>query len=234
MKKSKKKFTYEFELKENPHPGFFIAFEGLDGSGNSTQVSRIAKELKKRGLKVHVTKEPTSGPVGATIRLVLENRLKVDLQTLQMMFTVDREDHLGGERGIIKRLEKGEVVISDRYLASTLAFGFVSGLDFDWLLALQSKFVLPDITYFLEVDPAICIERVWKRNTGFDLFEKKDQLEKIKEGYMRAKKVFGRKMKVVNGEGKVKNIEQEILKNIEKTAKYKKVIKNIQQPLIKQ
>lgn len=233
MKKSKKKFTYEFEFKENPYPGLFIALEGLDGSGNSTQVSRIAEKLKKRGLKVHTTKEPTSGPIGATIKLVLENRLKADFQTLQMMFTVDREDHLGGERGIIKRLEKGQVVISDRYLASTLAFGFASGLDFDWLSALQSKFILPDITYFLEVDPAVCMERVRKRDAGFDLFEKKDQLEKTKEGYMRAKKMLGRKMRIVNGERKIKSIEQEILESIEKTAKYKKVIKSVQEPLIK-
>ena len=233
MKKSKKKFTYKFEFKKNPHLGFFIAFEGLDGSGNSTQVSEIAKELRKRGLKVHVTKEPTSGPIGATIRLVLEKRLKVDFQTLQMMFTVDRVDHLSGERGIIKRLEKGEVVISDRYLASTLAFGFASGLDVDWLSALQSKFILPDITYFLEVDPAICIERVQKRDTGFDIFEKKDQLEKVKEGYLKVKKMFGKDIKIINGERKIEDIKREILRDIEKMDKYKNAIKSTQQPLIK-
>ena len=232
MKKSKKKFTYEFEFKENPYPGLFIAFEGLDGSGNSTQVSRIAEKLKKRGLKVHTTKEPTSGPIGATIKLVLENRLKANFQTLQMMFTVDREDHLGGERGIIKRLEKGQVVISDRYLASTLAFGFASGLDVNWLSALQSKFILPDITYFLEVDPAICIERVQKRDTGFDIFEKKDQLEKVKEGYLKVKKMFGKDIKIINGERKIEDIKREILRDIEKMDKYKNAIKSTQQPLI--
>ena len=231
-KEAKKGLVYEYKFIKNPYPGFFIAFEGLDGSGNSTQAARVANELKGRGIKVLVTKEPTNGPAGAMIRLALENRLTIDSQTLQMMFTVDRADHLGGERGITERLKKGEAVISDRFLASTLAFGYASGLDMNWLSALQSKFFLPDKTFFLDVDPELCIRRIEKGRLGLDLFEKKESLEKAKEGYSIVRKMFPRSMIVVNGEGKIEKITKRILSDIEKMRKYKNIIKSTQQALI--
>lgn len=233
-KKTNKKHTYKYNFPNNPYPGLFVVLEGLDGSGNSTQAKRIAAEIENQDVSVLLTKEPTSGPVGAMIRMVLENRLEVDLQTLQMMFTVDRADHIRGDRGIVRYLKKGNVVISDRYLTSTLAFGFASGLDIEWLLAMQSKFFLPDKTYFLNVDPKVCIERIKKARPGFDLFEKEKNLEKVMEGYNVARKLLSRRMKVIDGEDRIEIITKKILTDLKKSRKYKDVTKYAQQRLLKE
>jgi dTMP kinase len=165
--------------------------------------------------------------------MVLEKRLKVDYQTLQMMFTVDRADHLEGEWGIINRLKQGQIVITDRYLFSTLAFGHSSGLDTNWLAAMQSRFIIPDITFFLDVSPEVCIERVRSRGSGMDLFEKKEQLEKAREGYTKVGQMFGKSIKTINGERKPNTIGEEIFKDISGLAKYKDLLKSSQQVLIK-
>jgi dTMP kinase len=159
------------------------------------------------------------------IRMALENRLKVDLSTLQMMFTVDRADHIKSKRGIEERLKLGEIVVSDRYLASTLAFGYGSNLDVRWLSVIKSKFFLPDITFFLDVKPETCIKRINASRPGFDLFEKKDQLRKIYEGYMFVNKILKRSFVIIDGEREIKDITDDIVEIIKKHDKYKKIAK---------
>ena len=160
-------FPYNAEFERNPYPGLLIAVEGLDGSGGTTQVSNLYSFFQREvpGAKIWATREPFDGPIGGFIRLALGKRLKIDNQTLQLTFSADRSDHLLAENGIIDRLKQAWIIICDRYSPSTPAYGYAAGLDIKWLWALQSKFILPDLTFFLDLPPETCLER--KKQSNF-------------------------------------------------------------------
>ncbi|HLL53606.1 MAG TPA: dTMP kinase, partial [Myxococcaceae bacterium] len=101
-------------------PGRFFVLEGLDGAGTTTQCERLASELRSRGFRVLVTREPSDGPVGTMIRQALTGRLGMPggngplaPETLALLFAADRADHLHAR--VRPALERGEIVISDRY-----------------------------------------------------------------------------------------------------------------------
>src|SRR5712692_10005996 len=109
---------------QNPHRGKLIVFEGLDGSGQTTQAQLLTKWfLEKRNQLAYYTKEPTDGPIGALLKLALNNRLvcargskkpgPLDEVTMALFFAADRSDHLNSE--IVPKLEDGIHVITDRY-----------------------------------------------------------------------------------------------------------------------
>ena len=136
-------------MKKSIYPGKFIVFEGLDGSGQSTQAQLLKDFLMKRGHKVHLTKEPTSNLIGGLIRGQLTNEWKTSPECLQLLFAADRAHHL--EKEIIPLLKKEVIVISDRYFFSTVAFGATEIKDKDWLLKINQKFLLPDIIFFFQL-----------------------------------------------------------------------------------
>jgi dTMP kinase len=165
-------------MKKNPYPGKFIVFEGLDGSGQSTQTKLLRDFLVKKGDKVILTKEPTLDSVaGKKIRKVLDKKEKISARKLQELFTQDRKKHL--EKVIIPALKKGKIVISDRYFFSSFAYGTVSGLNLDWLIKINDEFLLPDLTFLLKVSPKICLERIKKRGKERTLFEEKEKLARV-------------------------------------------------------
>jgi len=130
----------------------FIAMEGLDGSGESTQADLLKKYFEDRKIKVLLTKEPyIKTKFGKTIRKVLEKKIKIGLRELQDLFTKNREEHL--KKLILPSLKKGITVISDRYYFSTFAFGGASGVDIEYLISKNKKFLHPDITFILDVNP---------------------------------------------------------------------------------
>lgn len=160
----------------------FIVFEGLDGSGSSTQSRLLAKKLEAQQHAVHLTKEPTSdSPIGKMIRNVLQHKWEASPEGLQLLFCADRADHLKDE--IEPALKNGQVVISDRYLLSTIAYGASEGIGIEWLKALNKPFRQPDLTFLFKLDPKTCLERIQGRGTEFELFEKQEKLEKIRTNY---------------------------------------------------
>jgi len=159
----------------------FIAFEGLDGSGSSTQSRLLAERLEKMGKPSLLTKEPTNDThIGKMIREILQHKWEVSPETLQLLFTADRAEHLKNE--IEPMLKNGQVVITDRYLFSTLAYGAMS-VDLNWLKELNKNFRLPDITFLFKLDPEECIKRITGRGNEFELFEQKEKLQKVWENY---------------------------------------------------
>ena len=159
----------------------FIAFEGLDGSGSSTQSKLLSEKLENEGFSTFLTKEPTSHHfIGQLIREVLQHKRNVDPKTLQLLFTADRSEHLKND--IEPALAEGKIVISDRYLLSTIAFGALD-CDMNWLMDLNKPFLMPDITFLSKLEADICIQRIQARGTQFELFEKKEKLEKIWKHY---------------------------------------------------
>src|SRR5262245_51231307 len=98
----------------------FIAFEGIDGSGKSTQVKLLSEKLKNEGHKVYSTYEPTDSPIGSVIRNIFKHRIEADEKTIAGLFVADRLDHLLNKtNGVLKKIEEGYTVITDRYYFSS-------------------------------------------------------------------------------------------------------------------
>jgi len=136
--------------------GFFVVFEGPDGSGQSTQVELLVNYLKAKGCKVLATKEPTlQSKAGKTIREALDEKIKLGPQELQGLFTKDRASHL--KNIILPALKRGKIVISDRYFFSSFAFGAANGVSLDWLVRMNKMFLHPDLTLILDVPAEVSV-----------------------------------------------------------------------------
>jgi len=207
-------------MKKNSYPGKFIVFDGLDGSGISTQAAMLVDFFNEKKQKLefghvgaYLTKEPTSSLIGGLIKSQLTHEWKSSPECLQLLFSADRAHHL--EKEIVPLLEKGVTVVCDRYFFSTLAFGFSEIKDFNWLLSLQKKFLMPDITFFLKVSPKICIERIRKSRFGMTLYEKEEVLARVWKNYEKLSKEF-KKIYIVNGEKPASKVFEEIKKIVKK------------------
>ena len=195
-------------MKENNYPGKFIVFEGLDGSGQSTQASLLKDFLIKEKIDVVLTKEPTlTSSAGQKIKEILDEKSTISPEQLQLLFTEDRREHL--EKVIIPALKMGQYVISDRYFFSTFAYGTAEGLDLEWLIKINNDFLLPDLTFLLKVRPEICLERIQKRGLGIKLFEKKEKLIRVWQVYEILPQRF-QNIYLVDGEKSIEEVFKEI------------------------
>ena len=200
-------------MKKNPYPGKFVVFEGLDGSGTTTQANLLFKYFKKQGKKVYLTGEPTRSLIGGLIEGQIAGDWQSSPECLQLLFTADRAHHL--EKGIIPLLKKGITVICTRYILSTLAYGNSDIKDEKWLMEINKKFVWPDITFLLKVSPKTCIQRIKKERFHKELFEKEEKLKKVFKNYLK----FAKKLKniyIIDGEKPIKEVFEEIRKIYEK------------------
>ncbi len=154
--------------------GRLIVFEGLDGSGKSTQISLLAEKLKLIGHKVYCTAEPTNSATGGLIRDTLSNNYKRDATELAGLFLTDRIAHnVNPVWGIKKFLEDGVDVICDRYYYSSFAYQGL-GTNLDWLMDMNLKcpeITKPDLCIFLDVDYKRCKLRVDTERPHLEIFE---------------------------------------------------------------
>jgi dTMP kinase len=157
-----------------PGPGLFISFEGIDGSGKSTQARRLAETLRAAGHAVGLTREPGGSPGAEEIRrLVLEGDPdRWSAETEILLFTAARRDHL--EKTIRPALARGEIVITDRFADSTRVYQGISRGDLratvDRLHALMIG-VEPDMTVLIDLDPATGLDRAVARQGAEQRFE---------------------------------------------------------------
>ena len=169
--------------------GKFIAFEGIDGSGKSTQIQLLAEKLKKAGICFYTTMEPTDSPIGSLIHQILTGRMKTDNKAIAALFVADRLDHLLNDvNGILSKILEGTTVITDRYYFSSYAYHSVD-MPMDWVIHAneQSRNILqPTVTVFIDVNPDTAIERIVKNRGHQELFEKKSRLVKVREKYFKA------------------------------------------------
>lgn len=187
----------------------FIVFEGLDGSGQSTQTKLLGRYLLKKGYQVVLTKEPTlDSQAGRKIREALDEKIKIESAKLQELFAQDRKEHL--KNLIIPALKKGKIVISDRYFFSSFAYGSID-LDLEWLIKLNKNFLMPDLTFILATRPEICLERIKNRGEEIKLFEKKEKLEKVWQNYQLLSQRF-KNIYFVDGEKSIREVFQQVKK----------------------
>ncbi|MBR4720593.1 MAG: dTMP kinase [Clostridia bacterium] len=157
-----------------PNKPLFIVFEGLDGSGKSTQISMLKDKLKQMGRKVYVTAEPTSSATGGLIRDALSNNYKREPSELASLFLTDRVSHnVNPVWGIKKALKEGSDVICDRYYYSSFAYQSL-GTDLKWIMDMNlncPQILKPDLCIYLDVDPERCKNRVDSERNHLEIFE---------------------------------------------------------------
>jgi dTMP kinase len=187
----------------------FIAFEGPDGSGQSTQTHLLETQLSTEGVRIIMrTKEPTlTSKAARKIQEVLHKRQEIDPLMLQGLFTEDRREHLDGE--IIPALKNGATVIADRYFFSTFAFGSLE-CDLEELIDMNKEFVMPDLTIILDVDPAICLDRIRKRAKEIQFFESVQKLKKVRETYKKLAERYP-PAHLINGEESKEEVHRKIV-----------------------
>jgi dTMP kinase len=144
-----------------PRP-IFVALEGIDGSGTTTQLERLVSHLEECGRRAHATREPSRGPIGLLLRELLLGRHVLpdgeaaDGQAMALLFAADRRDHL--RREIEPRLAAGADVVSDRYVMSSLAYQAVEA-DRGWVASLQRQLRPADLTILLDVPVEVAAAR---------------------------------------------------------------------------
>ncbi|OGI39668.1 MAG: dTMP kinase [Candidatus Moranbacteria bacterium RIFOXYB1_FULL_44_23] len=195
--------------------GLFIVLEGLDGSGTTTQAKFLAEYLKKRSYKIELTSEPSNNIIGGLIRGILTRQWKITPVGLQLLFAADRAHHL--ENFVLPALKKKQVIISTRYFFSSLAFGSLD-IDQKWLIEINKKFLIPDVTFFIDTNPAECLRRIAKTRIRKEFFEEKKKLEKVRKNYYQLVKKYPRFYKI-DGNKKEKEVFETIKRIIDKFIK---------------
>jgi dTMP kinase len=204
---------------DHKNGGKFIAFEGIDGSGKSTQIEYLTEKLKKENIYYYTTMEPTDSPIGSLIHQIMTGRVKTDNKVIAALFVADRLDHLLNDlNGLKAKIDEGITVISDRYYFSSYAYHSVD-MPMEWVIQAndQCKQILkPTATVFIDVDPDTAIERIAKNRFHQELFEKKSRLVKVREKYFESfeKEKSEENIIIVDGNRSQEEIAKEIWNKI--------------------
>jgi len=197
----------------------FIAFEGIDGSGKSTQVKLLKEKLEQAGLKVYTTCEPTESPIGKIIRDIFTHKMEADHRVIAGLFVADRLDHLLNKtNGIIKMLEEGYTVITDRYYFSSYAYQSTH-MDLNWVIqanSLSADLLRPDINIFIDITPEHSMERLKKGRSSIELYETLENLQNVRNKYFEVMELLQSDEKIfkTNGNGDAETISDEIWNNL--------------------
>jgi dTMP kinase len=173
------------DMKKN----LFIAFEGIDGSGKSTQVKLLSEKLKEAGHKVYCTCEPTDSPIGSVIRNIFKHRIDADHKTIAGLFVADRLDHLVNKtNGILNKINEGYTVITDRYYFSSYAYHGIH-MSLDWVIeanSLSADLLRPDLNIYIDIAPGESMKRIKNGRNTMELYETNETLRKVRKKYFEA------------------------------------------------
>ena len=195
--------------------GYFISFEGIDGSGKSTQIELLAEFLKNLSFEVVITREPGGSVGGEQIRnLLLQGETdRWSAETEILLFTAARRDHL--ERIILPALGDGKIVICDRFTDSTRMYQGMRGSNLRNLVELLNEKVIkcdPDLTIIIDINPETALKRAKSRKTVEERFEDFGvELQiKMRQGFIKLSKEFNNRIEVVDGQQSVDELTQDI------------------------
>ena len=203
-----------------------MVLEGIDGSGTTTQVARLADRLRGQGVLVRSTREPSDGPVGVLVRQVLTGRVVVPggrapgWATMALLFAADRMDHVESE--IEPFVAQGGIVLSDRYDASSLAYQSVSSGGsakeaVEWIRSLNRYVRRPDLTIVLDIAPEVAAERCKTRGDVAQLYDQNEVQRALAEFYRElAKHMPNDRVVVVDASGSVDDVHARVWKAYER------------------
>ena len=195
--------------------GYFISFEGIDGSGKSTQIQRLADFLRSLSFDIVVTREPGGSVGGEEIRkLLLQGDVdRWSAETEILLFTAARRDHL--ERIILPAMKNGQIVICDRFTDSTRMYQGMRGPKLKKLVDMLDKEVIahdPDLTILIDIDPEIGLRRAKSRETVEERFEDfgLELQKKMRKGFLDLSKQFSNRISVIDGLQSEDKVSKEI------------------------
>ncbi|MEK7579610.1 MAG: dTMP kinase [Patescibacteria group bacterium] len=168
---------------------FFVALEGIDGSGKDTLAVRLEEHfVEKHNLEVAVTEEPTQGSIGVLIRRMLDGEIPAPSANIvfQALFIEDRAFHI--QSLIRPKLLRNNLVISVRYWLSTIAYGMLDGTAAEYIAfhrrVVGEELIVPDLTIILDLETEETMRRIQAAGRKFDWFAKKEKLERIRQNYL--------------------------------------------------
>lgn len=214
---------FDIDLKRNPYKGLYIALEGIDGSGKTTQVEKITEYFKSKGKKVVRTREPRKvGLIGDIVQKVLQGKIVMPATALQYLFSTERVIH--HEELVIPELKKGNVVVTDRCFWSAIVYGILDRTGDRYqhktadqlliamsILSIYHQFIVPDRAFYLKISLETALLRVSKKKDMKEIYEDKKKLKKIIEGYNIMVKRFPKEFVVIDGERSSEEVTQEII-----------------------
>lgn len=215
------------DLRRSTYSGRYYAFEGIDGSGKSTQVEKIKTYLQNLSQTVVITSEPMAeGPIQKVIRDTLFSKIKIPSRAYQNLYSADRV--LNHESIVQPALSLGNIVLTHRSFWSNVPYGLIDlGDEYDFskessiivsqgMLSNFYQFLVPDKTFYLKVSVDHAIERLQHMDKTKDIYENKQKLAKIITGYERVISEFPDEFVIIDGEQEEEKVTQEITAAISK------------------
>lgn len=201
--------------------GFFITFEGADGVGKTTQISLLKEYLKAKNKEVFATREPGGTIVGEKIREVLLNpQVEMVKRTETLLYLSARAEHI--EKIILPKIEDGIIVLSDRFVDSTLVYqGVVRGIDIDKLVEINNfatNGLQPDLTFLLDGSVEELSKRVQKRGKA-DRIEQEGLVfqQKVREGFLTLAERFSNRIVIIDALQSTQMVQDSIKKVIDES-----------------
>ena len=186
--------------------GTFICIEGIDASGKTTQAHLLVKSLRRRGFDAIYTTEPSSGEVGRFIRrYVLQRKKRVPIVVEALLFAVDRVEHV--ENRVRPALEKGKVVVCDRYVYSSIAYQGAAGLDLSWIEQINRLALTPDLALFIDIPPKMVLKRLKRKKSVMETLQTQRRVCEIYLSMVRDGRLV-----LVDGNRAVEKVAKDILK----------------------
>lgn len=208
------------------HNGFLVVFEGIDGTGKSTQANLLAAYVESRGLAVMQSREPTYGPYGKALRESATSGRRSPDEELEL-FILDRRQHV--EEALGPALASGTFVIVDRYYLSTAAYQGARGLDPEMILRRNEEFApIPDIAVLLELEVADGRDRIRGRGDGDgDLFEVEEELRQVARVFAALDRPY---IFRIDGARPIDEVSQAIRARVEAHPRFRALLKRTNPP----
>ncbi len=207
--------------------GQLIVLEGVDGAGTSTQTALLGKALREQDYAVHLTREPSDGPIGVLIRQILTGRLVVpgrrgphfpQMETMALLFAADRIDHLESE--VLLNLSDGITVISDRYVHSSIAYQtLTAGTDDDsaeaWVTSINSRARRPDLVLVIDVPAEVAALRRGQRGGADEMYEEDGLQGRLRDFYLSLSERYPEQsVEIIDGSQAMEVVQQAVLERV--------------------
>jgi dTMP kinase len=193
-------------VEEMGRKGFFICVEGLDGCGKTTQARLLVKRLKKMGYDAVYTVEPSRGRIGMLIkRYFLHGERRVSAVIEALLFAADRFEHV--EKEVIPALNEGKIVVSDRYVYSSLAYQGADGLDLKWIEMINDHVIRPSLAIFVDAEPEAVVQRLKPKKSVMENLETQHKVREVYTNFVKK-----RELVKINGNKSKREVADDILK----------------------